>query len=155
MDSITAIARGMDNPLLQLIGMGLDSSAIYGIIILILVIVGDSRDDKRKKIVASLAVALLLATALKYLLMHERPCAGLEWCPEDYSFPSLHATVAFALMTGFLNKKSYPYYLAFALFVSFSRMNMGVHTFLDIAGALPVALIAYYLTDILWREKDG
>jgi membrane-associated phospholipid phosphatase len=155
MDSITAIAHGIDNPLLQLIGMALDSSAIYGILVLALIIIGENRDGKRKKIIASLAVALVLATALKYLMAHERPCAGEQWCPEDYSFPSLHATVAFALMIGFLNKGSFPYYLAFALFVSFTRLNLGVHTFLDIAGALPIALIAYYLTDIIWREKDG
>jgi membrane-associated phospholipid phosphatase len=55
-------------------------------------------------------------------------------------------------MTGFLNKKSYPLFLLFALFVSFTRMNLGVHVFEDIAGALPVALISYYLIDIAWKR---
>jgi membrane-associated phospholipid phosphatase len=155
MDSITAIAAGIENPLLTLAGMALDSSAIYAILILALLVMGESRGEKRKKIVASLLLAALLATALKYALAYDRPCAAEPWCPGDYSFPSLHAAVAFTLMTGFLNKKSYPLYLAFALFVSFTRMNLGVHVFLDIAGALPVALISYYLTDIFWRENHG
>lgn len=155
MDSITAISRGFDNPILTLIGMALDSSAIYAILILALIVIGEAREGKRKKIVVSLAVALMLATALKYAFMHERPCTGLYWCPEDYAFPSMHATIAFTLMTGFLNKRGYPIFLGFALFVSFTRLNLGVHSFLDIAGALPVALISYYLTDVIWRGKDG
>ncbi len=155
MDSITAIAAGIQNPLLTLIGMGLDSSAIYAILVLALLVWGEARDDKRKKIAASLLLCGLLATGLKYALMHERPCVAEPWCPDDFAFPSLHAALAFTLMAGFLNKRSYPMYLAFALFVSFTRMNLGVHTFLDIAGALPVALMSYYLTDIFWRQDDG
>jgi membrane-associated phospholipid phosphatase len=155
MDSITAIAAGIHNPLLTMAGMILDSSAIYAILILALMLLGEARNEKRKKIVASLALALMLGTVLKYAMDHERPCFGETWCPDDNSFPSMHAAIAFTLMTGFLNKKSYAAYLAFALFVSFTRLNMGVHVFLDIAGALPVALISYYLTDIIWREKDA
>lgn len=155
MDSITAIALGIHNPLLTAVGMALDSTAIYAILILALMLLGEPREAKRKKIVASLFLTFLLATALKYAMGRERPCIDESWCPDDNSFPSMHAAIAFTLMAGFLNKKSYAAYLAFALFVSFTRLNMGVHVFLDIAGALPIALISYYLTDIIWREKDA
>ncbi|MCI0503531.1 phosphatase PAP2 family protein [Candidatus Micrarchaeota archaeon] len=155
MDSITAIAAGIQNPLLSAVGLALDSAAIYAILILALMLLGERRDGKRKKIIASLAVAFLLAGILKFAMAHERPCIGETWCPEDNSFPSMHAAIAFTLMIGFLNKRGYPLYLAFALFVSFTRLNLGVHVFLDIAGALPIALISYYLTDIIWQEIEG
>jgi membrane-associated phospholipid phosphatase len=152
MDSITAAALSIQDPALTAAGMLLDGSAAYVLAVLALMLIGERRDEKRMKIIASLAVAFALGTALKYAMAHARPCAGEPWCPDDYSFPSMHATIAFALMTGFLNKRSYPLYLLFALFVCFTRLNLGVHVFLDIAGALPVALIAYYLTDIAWRK---
>jgi len=52
-------------------------------------------------------------------------------------------------MTAFIRKKLFPAYLLFALFVSFTRINLGVHLFWDIAAALPVALISYYITLIV------
>lgn len=155
MDSITALALSLDDPILRAVGLFLDNAIAYGIVVVSLLLLGERRNDKRLKIVASLLVAALAVGAVKYAMAYERPCTGEEWCPDDYSFPSMHAVVAFALMTGFLNKRSYPLFLLFALFVSFTRLNLGVHLFRDIAGALPIALISYYLTDIFWREKDG
>ena len=62
----------------------------------------------------------------------------------------MHAVVAFALMFCFLNRKSFPFFLVFALFVSFTRLNLGVHVFGDIIGAIPVALFAYYAIEVVW-----
>lgn len=162
MDAITALAASVDEPTLRSIGLLLDGSIIYGLVVLALLFIGEWRWGKRAKVVLALALALLLATGMKNIMAHERPCVGEEWCPEDYAFPSLHATVAFVLMTAFLNKRTYPLYLAFALFVCFTRLNLGVHSFQDVAGALPVALLSYYLVDILWKtgivkggKKDG
>jgi len=155
MDSITALALSVDSPVLKVMGLFLDDALAYGAVVVGLVLLGESRNDKRLKILASLLVAVLAVGTVKYAMAYERPCAGEEWCPEGYSFPSMHAVVAFALMTGFLNKRIYPLFLVFALFVSFTRLNLGVHLFRDIAGALPIALVSYYLTDIVWREKDG
>ena len=155
MDSITALALSVDNPLVHMAGMILDDTIIYVVIVMGLLLIGENRNDKRMKIIASLVVAALAVIAIKHTLQIERPCIGEDWCPDDYSFPSTHAAVGFALMAGFLNKRSYALYLLFALFVGFTRMNIGVHVFGDIAGALPIALIAYYVTDIFWRERHG
>jgi membrane-associated phospholipid phosphatase len=154
MDTIAAAAVSIDNPLLTAAGLVLDSSLIYAAIVLALLLIGESRNEKRIKVAASLLLTFLAVAGIKYALAQERPCAGEDWCPESYSFPSTHAAIAFTLMTGFLNKKSYAFYLLFALFVSFTRLNLGVHVFIDIAGALPVALLSYYFTDIVWMERD-
>ncbi|MEW6749170.1 MAG: phosphatase PAP2 family protein [Candidatus Micrarchaeota archaeon] len=155
MDSISALALSVDDPTIRAAGFFLDNAVAYGAVVLALLLIGERRDDKRMKIFASLLVTVAAVWAVKYAMAYERPCAGEEWCPGDYSFPSMHAATAFALMTGFLNKRSYPLFLLFALFVSFTRLNIGVHLFGDVAGALPIALISYYLTDIYWRESHG
>lgn len=150
MDAITAAALSIQNPLLSTIGHVFDKDLVYVAIVAVLALAGEWRNEKRAKIFSSIVLAVILGFAVKQIVAEPRPCLGQPWCPTDYSFPSLHALIAFTLMTGFLNKRSFPFYLLFALFVSFTRLNIGVHTFIDIAGALPVALIAYYLTDLAW-----
>lgn len=153
MDAITAFALSLDNPAIKSLGMLVDNAFAYAGLLLALMLLGEKRKDKRLKIVLSLAIAFLLTVAIKYAMARERPCTLEDWCPQDYSFPSIHAALAFTLMVAFINKRSYAFYLLFALFVSFTRLNLGVHIFQDIAAALPIALISYYLTDIAWKNR--
>ncbi len=158
MDAITAAAMAVNEPLLKSAGMFLDNSWAYAIIILALVYLGEQRSGKRIKILFCLTAVLLFVMAIKAVMAVDRPCSGLAWCPQDHSFPSMHVAVAFALMIAFLDKKSFPFFFIFALFMSFTRMNIGVHTFRDVAGGLAVAVAAYYLTDLIWSkyfEKKG
>ncbi|MFH1521126.1 MAG: phosphatase PAP2 family protein [Candidatus Micrarchaeota archaeon] len=159
MDAISILALSIEHPLLRAVDLFFDSAIVYIAIILTLIVISEKRNDKRRKIVLSLVVAFLIATTVKVMLAHERPCIGQLECPNDYSFPSLHATIAFTLMCGFLNKKSFSFFMFFALLIAFTRLNLGVHVFQDIAGALPVALISYYITDVFWkkikRDKRG
>ncbi len=152
MDPITAIATSVDSPVVTALGTLINNPIIYTAIILTLLFTGEERTEKRKKILLCLAIVIFLNMTIKYALAHERPCAGEEWCPKSYSFPSTHAAIAFALMTPFLNKRSYPFYLLFALFVSFSRLNLGVHVFQDVVAALPIAMISYYITYLIWEK---
>lgn len=155
MDAITALALSIDNPLLKAIGLIIDNDFFYAALITALVLVGENRNEKRLKILVTLVAVVVLGAAIKGVLAHPRPCAGESWCPTDYSFPSMHATAAFALMIAFLNKRAYPLYLLFALFVSFTRLNLGVHVFVDVAAALPIALVGYYAVDLLWQVGKG
>jgi membrane-associated phospholipid phosphatase len=148
MDSITAAALSVDNPLITAAGQALDNPLVFSAILLAALFIGETRDSKRKKIVLCAIIAVLCGYAIKLAMAVERPCAGEVWCPADYSFPSLHATAAFSLMIGFLNKKSFPLYLLFALFIGFTRMNLDVHVFADIAAALPIAIVSYYIVDL-------
>jgi membrane-associated phospholipid phosphatase len=153
MDLITALALTINNPLLRTIDIIIDNDFFYAALIAALVLAGESRNEKRLKIFLTLAIVLAASMTIKVALAIPRPCAGESWCPSDYGFPSLHAVAAFTLMMAFLNKRSYPAYLLFALFVSFTRLNLGVHIFVDIAAALSIALVGYYAVDLLWRKN--
>ena len=151
MDAITSIAMSIDIPILETIAMAIHNDIFYALLVIAIAFMGEQRKDKRLKIAFSLLLTFLLVFGLKELLAVERPCMDFESCPEDYSFPSMHAAIAFTLMTAFMNKRSYALYLLFALFVSFTRLNLGVHTFYDIAAALPVALLSYYLATVVYE----
>ena len=153
MDTITAAALSVDVPELHQIGLLLDDTLVFAGLLLLAIIIGESRPRKRMKIVAAVALAIIAAFLIKGALGRERPCAGESWCPADYSFPSIHASAAFALMCGFLGKRSFPGYLLFALFTAFTRLNIGVHTFVDIAAALPIAMVCYYAVHL--GDADG
>jgi len=152
MDTLTSLALSINNPILTQIGTLLGNSYVFAALILCLIFIAEKRNGKRLKLLLSLILCIIVVSLVKSVLMEARPCAGLEWCPWGYSFPSMHAAIAFTLMIGFVDKKSFPFFLLFALFVSFTRLNLGVHVFHDIAGALPMAIVAYYVTDILWKR---
>ncbi len=155
MDGITTFAASVDNPIIREASMIIGNYFVYGLIVLGLLLLGETRNEKRLKIVISIFFAIIIGLFIKELLAHPRPCIGNEWCPYDNSFPSIHALAAFTLMCGFIKKKTYPFYLLFALFVAFSRLNLGVHVFQDIAAALPLALVSYYITDLIWKIGDN
>ncbi len=161
MDAITRLALSVNSPLIHQIGQLLDNDLFYLALILGLVLLAERRDGKRVRMFIALIVTFVAVFFLKVVLAHPRPCLGLPGCPNDPSFPSMHAAIAFTLMLGFLNKRSYFLFLLFALFVAFTRLNLGVHSFEDVAGALPVSLLTYYFTDILfakvmklWKERQ-
>jgi len=150
-DTITSLASSIQNPILTMADLAIDSTIFYAALVVVLLFLGERRNEKRAKVLSALVLAFLLVNGIKYALAIERPCTGQAWCPQSYSFPSTHAAIAFTLAVSFLDKKAFPAYLLFALFTAFSRMNLLVHVFADIAGALPVALISYYIVDIISR----
>lgn len=152
MDLITAAAMSVHNPLLTAVGLFLDNDIAFAALIIILLLIGEPRNAKRAKVMLSFLLVFLSATVIKDLMNVERPCAGQPFCPDDYSFPSIHAAIVFTLTIAFLDKRSYGLYLAFALFTAFTRLNIGVHTFRDICGGLALAVVIYYVTDIIWQS---
>jgi len=114
------------------------------------------REQKRLPfIAASLAIALLLGYSLKLLIAQDRPCVevpGKIACPHDFSTPSLHSLVAFTLVVAALGNRSFAVYLAYAVFIAFSRVYIGVHTITDVASGLALAFFACVLAEILWRQ---
>ncbi|MDD5339676.1 MAG: phosphatase PAP2 family protein [Candidatus ainarchaeum sp.] len=158
MDTIAALALSIDNPIVKAVGEIIANEFIYVGIIIALTVLGESRNEKRLKILVTFVAVMVVCAAIKQGLAYPRPCAGEDWCPTDYAFPSMHAAAAFTLMIAFLDSGAYPLYLLFALFVSFTRLNLGVHAFADVAAALPIAAIGYYAVDMAWnagKRKGG
>lgn len=102
--------------------------------------------SKGKKTALVILIVILLsdqtANILKHLIQRPRPCSALAdirllvGCGNSYSFPSNHATNIFAGMLYL----SYNYrifssvFLAIAALVAYSRVYVGVHYPLDVAG---------------------
>ena len=146
--SITASIASIHNEWLTAVSMLLDNSAVFALAIIAIALLIERERKGRVRLAATLILTFILASALKNTLAVSRPCAtGGEFCPSSFSLPSMHASIAFALLFAFLDKKIFPLYLLFALFVAFTRLTLGVHTFEDVAAALPVAFISFYLSD--------
>ena len=148
MDPLATYATGITLPLLQELSLALDNLVWFSLLIVLIVFFAEKREDKRVKIILALFLATVQSVALKNIYFIERPCSNNPNCPADYSFPSIHAAVGFTLMIAFLNKKNYPLFLLFGMFTAFTRLHLGVHTLEDVAAALPVAFLSYYIADI-------
>jgi len=73
-------------------------------------------------------------------------------CPCDFSFPSSHAAAAFAsfAVLSFFDKKKRLFYLTIASLISYSRIYLYCHYFLDIVGG---ALIGYFTARLILKVK--
>lgn len=148
----------IDNPLLTILAIALDNTLFFCIFTLFIVLASERRKEKIAKIMLAVLLAALLITTMKLILKVERPCtifASKIPCPEDYSFPSGHTLFAFTVMLAFLNKPVFPIYFIYAIFVAFTRIYLGVHTFEDIAGSIAFAPFVYYITDCIWIRFEG
>lgn len=73
-------------------------------------------------------------------------------CPADFSFPSAHASTAFAaaaVLTYFDPKRRLFYYLV-AVLISFSRIYLGCHYFLDVVFG---SLLGYAISKLVLLLK--
>lgn len=115
----------------------------------------------RLKLVAfvlSVALAVVLAFAVKEIYAQPRPCAELlenlklPLCPADYSFPSAHTTFVFVFAGASLGTSFFPLFILLSILVAMSRIYLGVHTLNDVAGGIVIALAVYFAVETYLRN---
>lgn len=100
---------------------------------------------------AMMSAYLISDKILKYIVGRARPMQPQNFfylCPKDFSFPSTHATVSFAcayVLASFDKKRRYIYYLA-AILISYSRIYLYCHYFLDVLGGALLGTLLGYLS---------
>jgi len=109
--------------------------------------------EKKKKWIKVLWLSSIVSFALAFLLKLAISRPRPEYAAfvfTQYSFPSMHTVVAFALLP--VLDREFPvlkrFWLLFALLVAFSRLYLGVHYFSDVVWG---ALIGYLIgKGIIW-----
>src|SRR3989338_8993619 len=134
----------------------LGNSAFIWILIVILLLIFEERKNRgisKRDIAFVTTFILCVSTAIitsqiivKNLVKRPRPCSlniRLAFylpghretsCPKDFSFPSSHATIAFAaatVITAFDKKRRWLYFFI-AFLISLSRIYLGYHYFFDV-----------------------
>lgn len=117
---------------------------------LMIFIMGKGKDRKALIIVVLAVLASDFAAAvLKNLVQRVRPCNALAdisllvGCTKSFSFPSGHATNVFAVAVylSYVYRKYSPVFFVMAALVAYSRIYVGVHYPLDVAGGAAVGSI--------------
>lgn len=91
----------------------------------------------RWQTIAEAIMIWVTVTAAKLIFAVPRPLTG-GVCPTDYSFPSLHSAFAWGAATILtrINRKYVVFYIIGAFLISYSRIFLQCHTWVDIiAGA--------------------
>ena len=107
-------------------------------------------------LLASLALSVLLSFVVKLIIARPRPSEEIYYIffnLLNYSFPSMHAMSAFAILP-LLNKmlpRLKPLWISFAALFAFSRLYLGVHFLSDIVAG---AFFGYFIgVFILYLEN--
>ena len=111
------------------------------------------------------ATSMLVTFVLKNIFQRPRPffpTSNFQLqtanCPKDFSFPSGHASAAFAattVITAFDKKRKWLYFLV-AILISLSRIYLGCHYFFDVVGGGFVGFtISYVILHLLPRFEES
>jgi len=116
---------------------------------------GISKKDKKFIILfflSFLLTAFVVEIPLKNFFHRQRPPIGKISCPSNFSFPSSHASTAFAAATvlAYFDKKRRFFYYLIASLIAYSRIYLACHYFFDvlvggIIGTMIAKLILIFL----------
>jgi membrane-associated phospholipid phosphatase len=112
--------------------------------------------------IPSIFLFLGLALIIKTVWFVQRPCVVCPetgcnpFCPEDSSFPSGHAGTSFVIFASlyltFRKRLILPLFIIPSL-ISYSRIALGVHTWVDVLGGAVLGLFLAVLVSIINQKK--
>ena len=160
------INQTLSNPVFDIFMPFITNQNVFGIPIAIAALAGLIFGDKRTKFImlgSILAVGLgdqISSGVMKPFFGQYRPCKELSDlvlrinCGGRLSFPSGHATgtMIMAMWFGYHYKKWLPYFLTFALIISFSRVYVGVHWTSDVLGGMLLGYIIVKSFIYIWER---
>ncbi|MBS3133137.1 phosphatase PAP2 family protein [Candidatus Woesearchaeota archaeon] len=143
---IFAVASSIKHPVLSYI-MQLFSNVISIVVVLLITASLFMRQERKKKWIKALLLSSAASSAvsilLKFVVARPRP-EHAAFVFTQYSFPSMHAAVAFSLLP--VLEREFPalkrFWLLPALLVAFSRLYLGAHYFSDVVWG---AIIGYLI----------
>jgi membrane-associated phospholipid phosphatase len=147
MEPITSFMASQNNEVFTALSLFIDQ--YFYIVLPASIIIFYKKLGKRR--IASLVLCMLLlylsVTFLKVFFHQPRPCNEYlkESCPEDYSFPSGHSSVAFAFAYFSVGTVAFPFYYISAFLVALSRMYLGVHVLNDVVGGAVTGIFCYFV----------
>jgi len=152
--AITTWISQMNSPAVTAIATLIDNDIIFLVLILFFVFL-EERGRKRNRLILTLGLLFLLGASVKFFFQEPRPCtmaASKIPCPDGFSFPSNHATMAFALAAALWKKPRGWFYAILAFFVGFTRIYLGVHTLGDVLGGMALGVLGYYIITLGWEK---
>ena len=110
---------------------------------------GDQGEDHALRTLDALMISTLLSEGLKALIPEERPDGS-----DDRSFPSGHATAAFAVATAesVWHPKQAPFWYLGALIIADSRLELNKHRAVDV---LAGAALGYFTAQLELSQPHG
>lgn len=160
MDFISTYIASLNYPWLTWLSGLIANDYLFSVFIVILFIFSVKYMKKWRELTVTVIITLILFTSLKYAVQEPRPCIQLNAklsCPSSYSFPSGHSSIINAFLFPSIYDSSVFVFAPLSVFVMFSRVYLGVHTFYDIVGGFIVALISFLISSFIvkrfWPKK--
>ena len=136
----------------------------FGVVIFVMLVVPSIIFYKKNKksiylLWSAFIISIILAFVIKLIVLRQRPAEAFTYPVIDiinYSFPSMHSMVVFALLPVLVKKmpKQKIFWVAFAFLVAFSRVYFGFHFLSDaVFGGFFGYFIGDYLLDLYERKK--
>ncbi|MFZ2024804.1 MAG: phosphatase PAP2 family protein [Microgenomates group bacterium] len=142
---------------------GLGDSGFIWLMIGIWLIFREEKRDKRFFLPLGIAGGMswfLSEILIKSIVARLRPSNALDHVisvgfPNGYSFPSSHATLAFAfaVVLSYKEPKLKKFFFILAILIGFSRIYLGYHYPGDVLAGIALGLLIGYLTTLWYRQS--
>ncbi len=161
-DKATYFVYSLNNPVLDFVSTLMNSQAFLVIAIAFLIVLFERKERnfaRISKILFIIFLAYILTEGLKSFFAAQRPCVSEIVskipCPADFGFPSGHVLIAASVMFAYIKRKEFIVFWLFTILIAFTRMYLGVHTLVDVAGSIALAPLIFHFSNVLWRWVFG